>query len=300
MEDSADQIKVKKMTTQALQRSFITIPINSIENYVHSVNAVPMLTAEEETDLSNRWFYQQDTDAARQLVMSHLRFVVKIARGFMGYGLNFSDLIQEGNIGLMKAVKRFDPTIGVRLVSFAIHWIKAEIHAFVIKNWRIVKIATTKAQRKLFFNLRSMKKKLQWFTNDDVQMIAEELKVKPETVREMEMRLVAQDHSFDTPSEGDEEDKHALPIVPSEFLHAEDADPASIMERHQRESILNKIEPALDDLNAREKEIIRTRWMNGDIKVTFKELAEKFGISIERVRQIEEAALLKLRAQLQH
>ena len=285
--------------TTLLQRSFIPIPINSIENYIHSVNAIPMLTQDEEIDLSNRWFYQQDTEAARQLVLPHLRFVVKIARGFLGYGLNFADLIQEGNLGLMKAVKRFDPTVGVRLVSFAIHWIKAEIHAFVIKNWRIVKIATTKAQRKLFFNLRSMKKGLHWCSEDDVQMIAQELNVKPETVREMELRLVAQDHSFDVTSDAEDEGSHFTPI-PAEFLHADNADPSAIIEREQYEHVVHeKLGDMLETLNPREQEIIRSRWMT-DIKSTFKELAAKLGVSIERVRQIEEAALLKLRAGLIH
>jgi len=284
------------MMNHALQPLAINVPISSLDNYISAVNIVPLLTDAEENQLSERWFYEQDIVAARQLVLSHLRFVVKVARGFLGYGLSFADLIQEGNIGLMKAVKRFDPTVGVRLVSFAIHWIKAEIHAFVLKNWRIVRIATTKAQRKLFFNLRSIKNHLNWFSNEDVTLIAEELKVKPETVREMELRLVAQDYSFDAPA--DDNDDDVKKAFPSEYLQLDESDPSLLIEREQNEGIIqNKLTPALEMLNVREQEIIKSRWMV-EIKATFKELAEKFGVSIERVRQIEAAALLKLRAAL--
>lgn len=283
----------------SLEHGFLPTPISSIDNYIHAVNAIPMLSAEKEQQLALQWVSSQDTSAARELVLAHLRFVVKIARGFLGYGLSFADLIQEGNIGLMKAVKRFDPQVGVRLVSFAIHWIKAEIHAFVIKNWRIVKVATTKAQRKLFFNLRSLKKSLSWLSSDEVEHIANELDVKPQTVREMELRMVAQDPSFDMSAEDDENGSEFFTPIPADYLQAEQADPEFILERDQRDRLVSsQLIPALANLNPREREIIQLRWMQQGEKVPFKELAKKYGISIERVRQIEAAAMMKLRAVL--
>lgn len=280
--------------SHALRSFVIPVPINNIDNYIRAANATPFLTEEEEKELANRWFYEQDVTAAKQLVLSHLRAVIKIARGFSGYGLNFADLIQEGNIGLMKAVKRFDPTMGVRLISFAIHWIKAEMHSFIIKNWRIVKIATTKAQRKLFFNLRSLKNRFNWCNEDEVNMISEELNVKPAIVREMELRLAAQDHPFEGPAEIDAQHDSAL-FIPAEFLHAQEADPALLLEQEQKEALLQeKLIPALKTLNSREQEIVHSRWL-GEGKTTFKTLADKFSVSIERIRQIEENAFRKLR-----
>jgi len=267
-------------------------PLGSLEAYIERVSAIPMLGREEELALARRFHEHQDLDAARDLVLSHLRFVVHIARGYMGYGLPVGDLIQEGNVGLMKAVKRFDPAIGVRLVSFAVHWIRAEIHEFVIRNWRLVRVATTKAQRKLFFNLRRMKKNLAWLSEDETRAVAGELGVDPREVREMERRLSARDLSFDpAPDTGDDE----LIASPSLYLPAPDADPAAIIEQDQWDgAVAGSLATALEGLDDRSRTVIKSRWLAED-KKTLQELAAEYGVSAERIRQIETAAIQKLR-----
>ena len=267
-------------------------PLGSLEAYVERVSAIPMLGRDEELALARRFHEHQDLDAARDLVLSHLRFVVHIARGYMGYGLPVGDLIQEGNVGLMKAVKRFDPAMGVRLVSFAVHWIRAEIHEFVIRNWRLVRVATTKAQRKLFFNLRRMKKNLAWLSEDETRAVAGELGVEPREVREMERRLSARDLSFDpAPDTGDDE----LIASPSLYLPAPDADPAAIIEQDQWDgAVAGSLATALEGLDDRSRTVIKSRWL-GEDKKTLQELAAEYGVSAERIRQIETAAIQKLR-----
>ena len=278
----------------ALPNSSIVLsgPLGSLEAYIERVSAIPMLGREEELALARRFHEHQDLDAARDLVLSHLRFVVHIARGYMGYGLPVGDLIQEGNVGLMKAVKRFDPGMGVRLVSFAVHWIRAEIHEFVIRNWRLVRVATTKAQRKLFFNLRRMKKNLAWLSEDETRAVAGELGVDPREVREMERRLSARDLSFDpAPDTGDDE----LVASPSLYLPAPDADPAAIIEKDQWDgAVAGSLATALESLDDRSRTVIKARWLAED-KKTLQELAADYGVSAERIRQIESAAIQKLR-----
>ncbi len=271
----------------------LTGPLGSLEAYVERVSAIPMLGREEELALARRFHEHQDLDAARDLVLSHLRFVVHIARGYMGYGLPVGDLIQEGNVGLMKAVKRFDPGMGVRLVSFAVHWIRAEIHEFVIRNWRLVRVATTKAQRKLFFNLRRMKKNLAWLSEDETRAVAGELGVEPREVREMERRLSARDLSFDpAPDMGDDESIAS----PSLYLPAPEADPAAIVEQDEWDgAVAGSLATALDGLDERSRTVIKARWLAED-KKTLQELAADYGVSAERIRQIEAAAILKLRS----
>ncbi|MGH8197700.1 MAG: RNA polymerase sigma factor RpoH [Steroidobacteraceae bacterium] len=268
-------------------------PIGSLEAYIERVSAIPMLSREEELALARRFREHQDLDAARELIVSHLRFVVHIARGYMGYGLPVGDLIQEGNVGLMKAVKRFDPGVGVRLVSFAVHWIRAEIHEFVIRNWRLVRVATTKAQRKLFFNLRRMKKNLAWLSDDETRAVAGELGVEPQEVREMERRLSARDLSFDpAPDAGDDE---AL-ASPSLYLPSPEADPAAIIEQDQWEGdVASSLASALESLDERSRTVIKTRWL-AEEKKTLQDLADEYGVSAERIRQIESAAIQKLRS----
>ncbi len=268
-------------------------PVGSLESYIAQVSAIPMLGRDEELALARRFREHQDLDAARELVLSHLRFVVHIARGYTGYGLPVGDLIQEGNVGLMKAVKRFDPDMGVRLVSFAVHWIRAEIHEFVIRNWRLVRVATTKAQRKLFFNLRRMKKNLAWLSDEETQAVAGELGVEPREVREMERRLSARDLSFDpVPDTGDEE----MTASPSLYLPSPEADPAAIIERDQWEGAMSgSLADALEGLDQRSRTVIKARWLAED-KKTLQDLADEFGVSAERIRQIESAAIGKLRS----
>ena len=284
------------MTSQALalpNPSLISSgPLGSLDAYIERVSAIPMLSREEEFDLARRFHQEQDLGAARTIVLSHLRFVVHIARGYMGYGLPVGDLIQEGNVGLMKAVKRFDPDMGVRLVSFAVHWIRAEIHEFVIRNWRLVRVATTKAQRKLFFNLRRMKKNLAWLSEDETAAVAGELGVDPREVREMERRLSARDLSFDpAPDNGDDE---AI-ASPSLYLPAPEADPAIIVEQDQWEgAVAGDLATALEGLDERSRTVIQSRWLTEE-KKTLQELAGEYGVSAERIRQIESAALAKLR-----
>ena len=264
----------------------------SLDAYIHSVNSIPVLESEDEQNLARELREQGDLTAAQTLVMSNLRFVVHIARGYMGYGLPMADLIQEGNIGLMKAVKRFDPDVGVRLISFAVHWIKAEIHEFVLKNWRIVKVATTKAQRKLFFNLRSSKNRLGWMNQDEVNAIAKDLNVKPETVLQMERRLSGQDISFAMGNDDDEDATYA----PEQYL-SDSIDPADVVETDDWEARQRaQLATALDALDDRSRDILNQRWLAEEGQKTgLKELAEVYDISAERVRQIEVAAIKKLR-----
>ncbi|OGT55203.1 MAG: RNA polymerase factor sigma-32 [Gammaproteobacteria bacterium RIFCSPHIGHO2_12_FULL_42_10] len=265
------------------------LPGGSIEAYMQYVNQIPMLTEIEEQEFTRALREQGDLAAARRLILAHLRYVARVARGYLGYGLPLADLIQEGNVGLMKAVKRFNPEVGVRLVTFAIHWIKAEIHEYILRNWRIVKVATTKAQRKLFFNLRTLKKRLGWMTHDEVQDVANDLGVKPETVREMEMRLSASDASFD----GYEEDEDTS-FAPALFLEDHRLSPTIQLEEEASRSSHSAIDVALQTLDARSQDIIRARWLD-EPKKTLQDLADQYHISAERVRQLEKNALSKLR-----
>jgi len=272
----------------------VLLPGGQIEAYVQAVSQIPILTAEEEKELADRLYYEEDLEAARGLVMSHLRFVVHIARSYSGYGLPQADLIQEGNVGLMKAVKRFNPEMGVRLVSFAVHWIKAEMHEYILRNWRIVKVATTKAQRKMFFNLRSAKKKLAWFTADEVKSVAHDLGVSEDVVRQMEGRLAAQDMAFD----GYVDDDDDLALAPAQFLESSDADPAKILEkRNWTKDTTDRLYFALSGLDDRSKDIIASRWLS-DQKSTLHELAGKYGVSAERIRQLEKNAMKKVKTAL--
>jgi len=267
----------------------------SLEAYIATVNRIPMLTAEEEIELATRLQEQDDLDAARQLIMSHLRFVVHVARSYSGYGLPQADLIQEGNIGLMKAVRRFDPAVGVRLVSFAVHWIKAEIHEYVLKNWRMVKIATTKAQRKLFFNLRKMKKRLGWFTPEEVNTVAEELGVSTNDVLEMEARMSAYDQAFELSSDDDDARENQT-FSPAQYLEDKRSDVAEEVENEQWESYTQqRLLSAIKTLDERSQDIVRARWLNEENKLTLQELADKYQISAERIRQLEANAMKKLR-----
>ncbi|AWS50507.1 MULTISPECIES: RNA polymerase sigma factor RpoH [Providencia] len=276
-------------------QSLALVPQGSIEAYVRAANAYPMLTAEEEKELAERLHYHGDLDAAKQLILSHLRFVIHVARSYAGYGLPQADLIQEGNIGLMKAVRRFNPEVGVRLVSFAVHWIKAEIHEYVLRNWRIVKVATTKSQRKLFFNLRKNKKRLGWFNQDEVDMVAQELGVSTKDVREMESRMAAQDMAFDM-SDDDDSSDFGGPVAPVLYLQDKASDFAGSIEDDNWEShATDRLADALDSLDERSQDIIRARWLDDDNKTTLQELADKYGVSAERVRQLEKNAMKKLR-----
>jgi len=265
----------------------------SLEAYVDAVNRIPLLTAEEEQDLARRLRDEGDLEAARQLVLAHLRFVVSVARGYSGYGLAQNDLIQEGNIGLMKAVKRFDPEVGVRLVSFAVHWIKAEIHEFILRNWRIVKVATTKAQRKLFFNLRSARKSLGWMGAREVDAMAEEFGVEARDVLTMEQRLNAHDVAFDVSPEADDN-----PFVPAAYLEDQRFEPASQLERAEHgERTADDLHAALDVLDARSRDIVVSRWLT-EPKATLHELAARYGVSAERIRQLEKNAFNALKRAL--
>jgi len=267
-------------------------PIGSFDAYVDTVSRIPVLSREEEFELATRLRTDDDLDAARRLVMSHLRFVLHIARGYAGYGLPLGDLVQEGNVGLMKAVKRFDPTVGVRLVSFAVHWIRAEIHEYVLRNWRLVKIATTKAQRKLFFNLRKYKRNLGWLSAEETKAVARDLGVSERDVSEMERRLSSRDISYDpAPDADDEEESYS----PSAYLPAPDADPAVAVERAEwDDDVTDKVADAVAQLDARSQAILRARWMD-EQKATLHELADRFGVSAERIRQIEANAIRKLK-----
>ncbi len=273
----------------------MSLPTGNMEAYVSAAFQLPMLSAEEEHDYAVRLRDRNDLVAARALIMSHLRFVVRIARGYSGYGLPQSDLIQEGTVGLMKAVRRFDPDMGVRLVSFAVHWIKAEIHEYILRNWRIVKVATTKAQRKLFFNLRSAKKRLGWFSQQEVQDVAEDLGVKPETVLEMESRLANYDLSFDGT---DADDEDSVSIAPAAYLPDLRHEPSTVLERADSAAFeRDGLYEALESLDQRSRDILQRRWLN-EGKETLHELADEYGVSAERIRQIEAAAMKKLRKAL--
>jgi RNA polymerase sigma-32 factor len=268
--------------------------IGSLDAYIGAVHQIPVLTVDEEQALARRFREEEDLEAARELVLSHLRFVVHVARGYSGYGLQLGDLIQEGNIGLMKAVKRFDPSVGVRLVSFAVHWIRAEMHEFILKNWRIVKVATTKAQRKLFFNLRKSKKRLGWLNADEVRAVAADLNVSEREVLEMESRLSGRDIGFDAPDDADEDQSPPSPVA---YLAANDEDPSQAYERADSEDHkLELLREGMAGLDARSRDIIKRRWLDADSKVTLQELADEYGVSAERIRQVEANALKKMRA----
>ncbi|GEM76873.1 RNA polymerase sigma factor RpoH [Vibrio sagamiensis] len=279
------------MTKEAYPMALVTQ--DSLDSYIRSVNSYPMLTADEERDLAERLHYNGEIDSAKGLILSHLRFVVHVARGYSGYGLPMADLVQEGNIGLMKAVKRFNPEVGVRLVSFAVHWIKAEIHEYVLRNWRIVKIATTKAQRKLFFNLRKSKKRLGWFNNGEVETVAQALGVEPAEVREMESRLAAVDSAFDMPI--DEADSSNAYTAPTIYLEDKASDIADNIEAaNWEEHTNNRLGHALASLDQRSQHIVRSRWLD-DNKSTLQDLADEYGVSAERIRQLEKNAMKKLK-----
>ncbi|CAM3104348.1 RNA polymerase sigma factor RpoH [Vibrio mytili] len=279
------------MTKEAYPMALVTQ--DSLDSYIRSVNSYPMLTVDEERDLAERLHYKGEIEAAKGLILSHLRFVVHVARGYSGYGLPMADLVQEGNIGLMKAVKRFNPEVGVRLVSFAVHWIKAEIHEYVLRNWRIVKIATTKAQRKLFFNLRKSKKRLGWFNNGEVETVARELGVEPSEVREMESRLAAIDSTFDMPTDDDDNaNNYTAPML---YLEDKSSDVAENVEAANWETHTNnRLGLALASLDDRSQRIVRSRWLD-DEKATLQDLADEFGVSAERIRQLEKNAMKKLK-----
>ena len=271
----------------------LSAPGVNLGAYISTVNQIPILTPEQEKELAERYFYDQDLDAAKMLVMSHLRFVVHIARSYAGYGLPQGDLIQEGNLGLMKAVKRFDPSMGVRLVSFAVHWIKAEIHEYVIRNWRIVKIATTKAQRKLFFNLRSLKKSSKKLTLAEAQLIADELNVTAEQVIEMEGRLTAYDAAFE--AQGEDDDDGPSYVAPALYLEDNRYDPARLVENEDYETQSNTaLHQAMDQLDDRSRTILQRRWLDDD-KSTLHELAAEYNVSAERIRQLEKNAMEKIK-----
>ena len=281
--------------TNALVRKgqMMPVPVGNLESYIHAIHSIPVLNADDEKQLAERLKFQDDLEAARQLILHNLRFVVKVARGYNGYGLPLGDLVQEGNVGLMKAVKRFDPDMNVRLISFAVHWIRAEIHEYILRNWKIVKVATTKAQRKLFFNLRSSKQRLAWLSNEEAKAMADDLGVTTAEVYEMEKRLSANDVTFDLSPEQDDEE---AVFSPSQYLAAESADPAERLEAEEWDSYTrNRFQMALSGLDARSKDILAQRWLAED-KATLQDLADKYKVSAERIRQLENAAVTKLKA----
>jgi RNA polymerase sigma-32 factor len=286
------EIKKEKIPGTGLQGMEALTPGGDLQAYINSVHSIGVLTPEEEKKLAEDLYYRNDLDAARKLVLAHLRFVIYIAKSYSGYGLSEADLIQEGNIGLMKAIRKFNPEMGVRVVSFAVHWVKAEIHEYVLKNWKIVKIATTKAQRKLFFNLRSKKKGLEWFTEEEIEKVAKDLGVKPSEVREMEKRLSGSDMSFDPLSESDDDEAS---FAPSQYLEDEEANPADIFENKSlSEESTSQLYEAINQLDDRSRDILQDRWL-ADEKMTLHDLAEKYEISAERVRQIEKNAMKKVK-----
>jgi RNA polymerase sigma-32 factor len=261
-----------------------------------SVNSIAVLTPEQELELAQQYYYEDNVEAARQLVMAHLRFVVHMAKTYNGYGLPLADLIQEGNVGLMKAVKRFNPEVGVRLVSFAVHWIKAEMHEYILRNWRIVKVATTKAQRKLFFNLRSSKKKLGWLNNEEAEAVAQDLGVDPKVVRQMEGRMSAYDTSFDAEPDSDDDSVYRAPAY---YLEDQSSDVAVNLEDAEWEEVTNNsLHLALGELDERSQDILRARWLS-DEKSTLHDLADKYGVSAERIRQLEKNAMNKIKARME-
>lgn len=286
------------MTTAVAKTNYeiaLAGPVGSLDSYIHAVGVIPVLSKEDEQSLARQLRDHEDLDAARDLVMAHLRFVVHIAKGYTGYGLPLGDLVQEGNVGLMKAVKRFDPEYGVRLVSFAVHWIRAEIHEYVLRNWRIVKVATTKAQRKLFFNLRRKKKSLSWLSYDETRAVAEDLGVSPKEVNEMERRLSSRDAVFDpTPDSRDD----GRVFSPAAYLPSKDDDPAILVEKSDwHDDATSRMAEALETLDDRSRRILDTRWLAED-KLTLHELADEFGVSAERIRQIEVKAIKKLQGEM--
>lgn len=279
----------------SLQLADRLVPGANLEAYIQAASHIPVLTPDEERGLAERLYYEGDVEAARHLVLSHLRFVIHIARSYSGYGLAQADLIQEGNVGLMKAVKRFNPEYGVRLVSFAVHWIKAEIHEFILRNWRIVKVATTKAQRKLFFNLRSQKKRLAWLSHDELNAVAADLGVEPRVVREMEGRLASHDTSFDGPMDDDDDTAYQ---APAHYLQDHRGNPATEIEQSDwTEDSNGRLMTALDNLDERSQDILRERWLT-DTKSTLHDLADKYGVSAERIRQLEKNAMKKIKNQM--
>ena len=291
-----DRVLKERTMTKALQTMEWMTPGANLNAYIQGTATVPILSVEEERSLGEALYYEEDLDAARRLVMSHLRFVVHIARSYSGYGLPLADLIQEGNVGLMKAVRRFNPEKGVRVVSFAVHWIKAEIHEFILRNWRIVKIATTKSQRKLFFNLRSAKKQLQWLTADEAKAVAEDLGVEVKDVMEMEMRLTARDSAFDAPAD---EDDDAVAYAPALYLEDKGADPAQLVENENYEGDNNlRLAEAVKLLDQRSQAILQRRWLD-DKKATLHQLADEYGVSAERIRQLEKNAMKKVRVAME-
>lgn len=283
-------------TSKNLQVIDPTTPGRDLTAYIASVNSIAVLTPEHEKELANQYYYDDNVDAARQLVMAHLRFVVHMAKTYSGYGLSQADLIQEGNVGLMKAVKRFNPEVGVRLVSFAVHWIKAEMHEFILRNWRIVKVATTKSQRKLFFNLRSSKKRLGWLNNEEAEAVANDLGVDAKVVRQMEGRMSGYDTSFDAEADSDDEVAYRAPAY---YLEDKSSDLAASVEHEQWQEQTNySLHTALAELDERSKDILQSRWLTDD-KATLHELADRYSVSAERIRQLEKNAMNKIKAQMQ-
>ena len=282
-------------TAKSLQAFDPTTPGQDLAAYISSVNSIAILTPEQELDLAKQYYYEDNVDAARQLVLAHLRFVVHMSKTYSGYGLSQADLIQEGNVGLMKAVKRFNPEVGVRLVSFAVHWIKAEMHEYILRNWRIVKIATTKAQRKLFFNLRSSKKRLGWLNNEEAEAMAQDLGVDAKVVRLMEGRMASYDAAFDADSDSDDEAAYKAPAY---YLEDQASDLATKVEDDEWEEITNNsLHSAMSDLDDRSKDILNSRWL-GDKKATLHELADRYGVSAERIRQLEKNAMNKIKVKM--
>ncbi|OED47170.1 RNA polymerase factor sigma-32 [Endozoicomonas sp. (ex Bugula neritina AB1)] len=279
----------------SLQPIDMLVPGRNLDAYVQAVSSIAVLSAVQEKELAERLYYKEDLEAARQLIMSHLRFVVHIAKSYSGYGLPLADLIQEGNVGMMKAVKRFNPEVGVRLVSFAVHWVKAEIHEFILKNWRIVKVATTKAQRKLFFNLRSAKKSLSWLTNAEVDAVAEDLGVDAKVVREMESRMSGHDTAFDGYADDDDDKSYQAPAY---YLEDQSANPATQLEDMDwTDNSVSQLRSALSQLDERSRDILEQRWLTDD-KATLHELAATYGVSAERIRQLEKNAMKKLKGSM--
>jgi len=287
----------KRMSTEKnLQVFDPTTPGRDLTAYMTSANSIAVLTQEQEQELARQYYYDDDVDAARQLVLAHLRFVVHMAKTYSGYGLSQADLIQEGNVGLMKAVKRFNPEVGVRLVSFAVHWIKAEMHEYILRNWRIVKVATTKAQRKLFFNLRSSKKRLGWLNNAETQAVADDLGVDAKVVQQMEGRMSAYDTSFDADADADDDTAYRAPAF---YLEDQNSDLANqVSDAEWEEATNNSLHTAMAELDERSKDILNSRWLT-DNKATLHELADKYGISAERIRQLEKNAMNKIKAKME-
>lgn len=282
-------------TANSLQVFDPTTPGQDLTAYIASVNSIAMLTPEQELELAKQYYYEDNVDAARQLVLAHLRFVVHMSKTFSGYGLSQADLIQEGNVGLMKAVKRFNPEVGVRLVSFAVHWIKAEMHEYILRNWRIVKIATTKAQRKLFFNLRSSKKRLGWLNNEEAEAMAQDLGVDAKVVRQMEGRMASYDAAFDADSDSDDEAAYKAPAY---YLEDQASDLATNVEEDEWEEVTNNsLHSAMSELDDRSKDILNSRWLSEN-KATLHELANRYGISAERIRQLEKNAMNKIKVKM--